>query len=721
MTSFPLFQARSAFRGDQHHYHVFGPGWMRWVPLLFVFCLALPLPGWAQQSGDSSFAQWLQEHAAYDVLSQELAKQSPTPETFFKRVRLALQRGQPEQARSLLQSYGSFDTASLEGQRLWLLAQASRMEQKWIQALLEYSQAGDHWDTATLQSRFTAEHNMRAFWQDTWRLWFWDHFNGARPLANSGQKQLLLQAASQGQQVWPESAFWKDLTSAWPDSDWEARNTFSLNGRSFPSTTVPGADRDTITKALAAVALTRPDLAREGVQAISTLPVRQFWEQVIAAFHNNAPEKTTSLTDQMQHPQTASFWQLYGPALTSLPTADTRLSNPEESFWTPFHTSLTQSPPEKALQRLEQELGSSLLSDSLVQTLHSHALGYALVAGAEEAAKRHWKTLNHANLPVPLRAAALLADLPESETVFSDQPERAGQGQLLAVLANAGGQNPAPLFQAPFWIRLKATDQLEAAATQWPLDRGLVYAVNALQWAQAEASSPGRAQRLALLFPRTRAGQEAALDLARKAHTAKTPHRAWRYLSRLSPDHLATSQRIPYWEARAGLEMELGREEEALDSYATLLEMAPGRLAPEKHLKLALLAQRKNRWNWAQSQLTTLWEQKNKLSVKLQAETLFWMAEGFQYQKKMDQALTAYLRVAYAYPGQNIWAVTAMYRAALIYEQNKQFVPAGNLLQEVIKRADRESQKEAAQDRLDGIRARSGQQESSTIAPEFLF
>jgi TolA-binding protein len=119
--------------------------------------------------------------------------------------------------------------------------------------------------------------------------------------------------------------------------------------------------------------------------------------------------------------------------------------------------------------------------------------------------------------------------------------------------------------------------------------------------------------------------------------------------------------------------------------------------------------------------LTTLWEQKNKLSVKLQAETLFWMAEGFQYQKKMDQALTAYLRVAYAYPGQNIWAVTAMYRAALIYEQNKQFVPAGNLLQEVIKRADRESQKEAAQDRLDGIRARSGQQESSTIAPEFLF
>ena len=121
--------------------------------LRYTFCLclcwlALPLSGLAQNSG-ASFTQWLQEYGAYDVLGQELAKQSPTPKTVFKRARLALQRGETEQARSLLDSYGPFDSSSAEGERLWLLAQAARLQQQWVQALLQYSQAGTHQPSTT--------------------------------------------------------------------------------------------------------------------------------------------------------------------------------------------------------------------------------------------------------------------------------------------------------------------------------------------------------------------------------------------------------------------------------------------------------------------------------------------------------------------------------------------------------------------------------------------
>ncbi|MFO7718647.1 MAG: hypothetical protein R6Y91_08825 [Desulfohalobium sp.] len=689
--------------------------------LCFCLCwLALPLSGLAQNN-DASFAQWLQEYGAYDVLGQELAKQSPTPKTVFKRVRLALQRGEAEQARSLLDSYGPFDSSSAEGERLWLLGQAARLQQQWVQALLQYSQAGTHWDEESIKERFTSEPDMEFFWENTWKLWFWGHFNGVSPLANQGQRQLLLQAASHGQTVWPENAFWKDILQLWPESDWEAVHSFSLQDHSFSVAPVAKADQNAVLQAMAAMSLGRDTLVSQTVQDISATKQRQFWDTVTTSLQNAEMPDNATTVDPSDHPKRQAFWHLFQTEIAEIAKQGAHLSHPKASFWKPFYKTLSTEDPRNALQRIERELDSSLLSDSLVQSLHRFALGYALLAEMDEAAQHHWEAIEPHSLPLSLRLAAFLADFGSTQDLFPPDAGSVTQGQVLAALANAGGKNPAPLLTAPFWIQFESSEQLKEAAAQWPLDKGLAYSTNAFQRETADTTTTRPAKRLAFLFPQTQAGQEAILALARQAHENTNPQHAWRYVKRLKPKDLFPSQQVPYWQAKAGLEMELGREEAALDSYQTLLEMAPEEVDTEKRLKLALLAQRKDRWDWAQSQLRALWSEKDKLSKALQAETLFWIGEGWQYKNKNEKALATYLRLAYSYPEQNIWAVTAMYRAALLYEQNKQFAPAAKLLQEVVTRADRESQKEAAQDRLEGIRSQTAQQSSEKETLEFIF
>jgi hypothetical protein len=62
-----------------------------------------------------------------------------------------------------------------------------------------------------------------------------------------------------------------------------------------------------------------------------------------------------------------------------------------------------------------------------------------------------------------------------------------------------------------------------------------------------------------------------------------------------------------------------------------------------------------------------------------------------------------------------------MYRSALIYEKRGELGTARNLLKKVLKNADRESQKKAAQDRIDGIEDRMRLKTGQDTNEAFLF
>jgi TolA-binding protein len=103
------------------------------------------------------------------------------------------------------------------------------------------------------------------------------------------------------------------------------------------------------------------------------------------------------------------------------------------------------------------------------------------------------------------------------------------------------------------------------------------------------------------------------------------------------------------------------------------------------------------------------------LSSSLQAEVMFWLAEGAQKRGNQQKALENYLKLAWEYPQEHIWAVTALYRSALIYEQQGRLNAAKRLLEQVLDRADRDSQKKAAEDRIEAIERKMDQ---GVSAPE---
>ena len=79
-----------------------------------------------------------------------------------------------------------------------------------------------------------------------------------------------------------------------------------------------------------------------------------------------------------------------------------------------------------------------------------------------------------------------------------------------------------------------------------------------------------------------------------------------------------------------------------------------------------------------------------------------------------SEALETYLRLGWKYPKENMWAVTALYRAGLIYEQQGKSAAAKKLYQTVLENSGRESQKKAAKQRIKAIESK-GQENSQSL------
>ena len=82
-------------------------------------------------------------------------------------------------------------------------------------------------------------------------------------------------------------------------------------------------------------------------------------------------------------------------------------------------------------------------------------------------------------------------------------------------------------------------------------------------------------------------------------------------------------------------------------------------------------------------------------------------------KEKVGQPET-YLRLGWKYPKENMWAVTALYRAGLIYEQQGKSAAAKKLYQTVLENSGRESQKKAAKQRIKAIESK-GQENSQPL------
>jgi len=656
---------------------------MRFNPFYLILTLCLLsvfvcVPGLAAKKGaaDRNFPAWLKEYHAWDVYEHELSTRTNSPENLLSRGESLLRQNKPEDVVSLLNV--SFSDPTLENRRQVLLARANRLAGDYQACIFNWLARAQGSDSQNIPEIMGAEKGLGLLFEDVWKQWFWESFFARNPVLYDTRQAMMQQMLDLGASTWPENGFWKQV-----------RPIFSnISGLFPPSPALPVSldpDRELIGKTLAAWSLGFWDQGDAFLNQVSHPDISRFWNHFAVLVGRPAG---TSGTRSLDHPVRNDFFSLFAPDIRAI----TRwvLIPPETPSWPSFARRLQSLNTADGLAMITTEQDSLFLPESVRQTLEICACALKLQQGDSQGVAKEWKQLDSREHSPPLLlqiARMVLGGTPES-------PETVSEAILTRYLLAAAGVPSQGEVIADFWGQ-------PDPEKVYPLD----YLTGYGRLAAHMADKPDQtvAAHLAFLYPQAPAAQKALLFLARTANADGDHNLAWSYLQKIQTRDLDPYDRIEFLLARAGMEMELGHEDAALKDYTVLMEERPERIPPEKQLKLALLGQQKRQWSWAQNILESLWERRATLKEPIRAEILFWLGEGAQSQGQTQQALTYYLRLAWSYPEQNIWAVTAMYRAGLIYEKRREFETAKRLYTTVLKQSDRKSQKEAAKTRIASV------------------
>jgi len=662
--------------------------------VLAAVCAGFCVPAESVQAGNASdFQAWLKKHGAYEALDLELADREQTPEVTLERARLLLTLGRAGEALALLRSAPPFPGEAQEHERLWLMGTAARRAGELPEAVAAWSMAAGAASGGQDAERLRGEPGFPAAWQDVCRLWFWRmHQASDRDMALAAQG-LLRAALAAGRAVWPEDGFWAYLDAAMQE---DAPSGPLSEAAPSPGLTVSAADRGAVARALALFAAGDGRAAQDAVDAVSEENLKQCWKFFFETLTGwKSPAFAAGLRAE-GYLQAAAFCEGLWPALRPGAASDWLIPEPLLAHWPRINARLALATPEQAAEIIDTELGGSEIDPLSAERLRQFGLAHALAAGDGARAAFLLGALDPARLALSLKLALVLAQAAQPRDVFPGSEGKPGleQVRLLAESCGLAASSPTLL---PFWTRLTAEEAWQAAQSR-PLDPILQLAALDADWAGRK--DPALARRLGFLFPHSPTGIQALVMLAAQAGKAGDLDASAAYLNRIDPGRVVGPVRTEWLQAKAALEIELGLDEAALASYSELYRLAPSTFTPAKLLRFALLAQQQEQHELARRVLLVLWRDKDALPPAEQAETLFWLAENAESLGLQSEALRDYLRVAWRYSAENIWAVTALYRAALIYERTGRVEPAKDLLALVVKNADRKSQREQAEQRL---------------------
>ncbi len=683
---------------------------MTHFPCLFRVCLCLPIllamlgtSAWAarKQSSPATFAHWLKQYQAWDVYEKELSGQANSPDNLLARGETLLRLRKPQEAMTLLA--GSFSDPAQESRRLLLLARATRLMGDYPACILHWLNfAGAHPQDSTYLT-MRKEPGLDLLFEDVWQQLFWASYFTQHTDLFATRHPMMSRMLELGSLVWPNHPFWEQARPVFS----RITTLFGTASSSSVSKTLEGdqkpvmnPDREYIGKALAAWSLGFWDQGDTWLHQVNDPRLVQFWQQCAVL----AGHPVNDHQDMLKQSIRPDFFTLFAPQIRSI--THWVLTPPDSPSWPSFADTLQSLGHAEALARVLAEQASLFLPESVGATLDVCAFALKLQHQGAASLQKDWNTFLSKEHPPPLLLQLAYMILGGHAVM----PEKVSEARLLRYLLAAALVPSDGGVMEDFW---QQSQDVAASSAAFPLDYLLEY--NNL----AATSGHRYATQLAFLYPNSPAAQKGLLLLARRANQDGHHQLAWSYLQKIQTKDLDPSDRIEFLLARAGMEMELGHEDAALKDYALLMKEQPERIPLEKQLKLALLAQQKRQWAWAQDILESLWQRRATLTEPLRAEILFWLGEGAQSQGRMQEALTFYLRLAWSYPQQHIWAVTAMYRAGLIYEKRREFETAKRLYTTVLKQSDRKSQKEAAKTRIASVNAEIQRSQHNQPMPLF--
>jgi hypothetical protein len=688
--------------------------------LLTVFlALAGLTPAFAAEK--QSFQEWLEHYRAWDRLEKEYAQESAadTPEAVLKRAQVYLNLNSPAKALEIIEMTPAF-TGKNEADRLWLGGQAHRGLGDLTKAVLWYTQATKFMSDGEIRSRFKGEPGLESIWHDVWLKMYWSYLAN-HTISRDSQKEALDLILGVGRKVW-ENDFWNKVNFIMNPQELAES---SKAGKPKGETTVPAAplvqpaDTQLIARAMAAVSLEKFEEASGYVSQLSNETVRTFWTAVLYFLKSgNTPDKLDVFL-KGNYLKAHAFWAGNVLAPYSKSRSDWFLGNPDSAAWTKFRNNILTMAPEEAEKAIDNELGSMLISEQTATLLRNFKLALSLSNDNTEASSTTWNSIDKKTLPICLRLAGVLAFKDNLNKILPEKPAQAfALYPVLAALSGAAGENIHPETEAPFWTAAPA-DKLQDLSAEYPLDRLLLLAY----WQQRFGTKPSAdlAKRAAYLFDGSSFGIRSLIYLADDAVRAKNLQLGAFYLNRIDEPALPPELRMAWLDIKTRLELDAGHQGQALETYQEMTKT--GEPVPVMtRLRMALLYQQRREYETAQKELLAMWDARATMTTALQAETLFWLGEGEQAMRNPDKALDYYLKLAWQYPQENIWCLTAMYRASLIYEKRGKYETAKRLLGTVVRNASRKEQRVAAQARIDAIDKKMGtekDEEKSTLVYPF--
>ncbi|WP_250645477.1 tetratricopeptide repeat protein [Salidesulfovibrio onnuriiensis] len=682
----------------------------------------------AQDAPQGSFENWLEKYEAYDRLEKEITSKSQenTPESILRRAKVYLQLGKPFKTLEIVEMTPSFDDNATESMRLWYGGQAQRAIGDLPKAVLWFTQAAAHMqDKGRMRDLFKSEPDLDLVWMDVWRQMYWT-YTANYTMSRRAQLEVIDEILDTGLAVWSES-FWKTAQQVYQFESTgngtllppAAKEKVEKDEAGNPVPFISDEDRNAMARGLAAASLEDFEKAEQEIESIRKPAVRQFWAALVKFIQSGERPDDLEIYEKDNYLKAKAFWagHILAPFSADRQEWLLGLGDAGAGAWTQFRNKALAMPVNEAQAVIDKELGSLLISERTINLLQSFKFAFTLMNNDMTSAATIWEQVDKRALPVPLQVAGLIAFGGNPSRVMPASPARAFKlSPVLTALCGAAGKNLRSGVEAPFWAEISASG-LRSASRDWPLDRLVVLAY----WQNELNKKPREslAKRAAFLFNDTSFGINSLFYLADQAIARKDMAMSQFYLHRLNPEELDAADKSRWYEVKTRMELAFGKQEKALETYQELVSV--GQPVPAfTRLRMALLMQQRGELLKARDQLLQLWQEKASLTPAMQAEILFWLGEGEQAMRNTDQALDYYLRLAWQYPEQNIWALTAMYRASMIYEKRGIYETAKRLLNTVIKNASTKEQREAAKARLSAINAKTGKNsESSEGAVEY--
>ncbi len=681
----------------------------------------------ARAADSPSFESWLEKYGAWDRLEKEYSSETggDTPEIILKRAQVYLNLNSPKKALELLEMTTTFDDNATEADRLFLGGMAHRALGDLPKTVLWLTQSAKYINNSNeLKRRFKSESHLESIWEDVWTKLYWSYLSNFT-LSRGTQIEALNQILDVGRTVWGDE-FWEKANSVINPIVSNATQTTVMpivelgpDGHPLPPF-VSKADSEAVIRAMALVSLEKFTEAQTQINVIGQDTVRTFWHMVVTYLETGKEPDDLSIFQTGNYLKAHAFWAGNVLAPYSTSRAQWVLGNPESAPWKKFRNNLLSMPLNEAHKAIDNELGSMLISEDTAALLNSFKLALSMSNGDFISSATTWNKINKRNLPLTLQLAASLLFKEDLKNILPIDPAKSFLVYpTLCNLSGAAGSDLNSATESPFWT-IVTKDRLKRLSTQdWPLDKLLVLAY----WQESFSQKPTAelAKRSAFLFDNTSFGIECMLFLADTAVQVKKLKLGAFYLNRIDFVSLSSVQKMVWLNTKIRLELDAGRNDAAFKTFKEMTSLGE-KIPVMTRLRLALLYQQRRDFDSARDQLLIMWKNRNELTSTLQAETLFWLGEGEHAIHNTDKALDYYLRLAWQYPQENIWALTAMYRASLIYEKRGKYDTAKRLLTTVIKLADRKEQREAAKARINAIDKKMGKKDkdiASTLTYPF--